>query len=214
MPSSPGSQRRGGHIIIGLALLVMGCAVLVIAFARQAERARASDSVPACVSADTAHAMVPASAPEPASASTTATGLTSSAGTDGGAAVHGVIRDAGADAGDAESDVASAHDFWFYAGTLALAKDDRQRIVALGTALARRPDLRVTVEGFGDQGGGGDVDAAALGRRRARIGQVLLARAGVAEARIALGVGDPTAQPHLARAVHITTVSVPVEVDP
>jgi len=214
MPSSSGSQRRGGHIIIGLALLVMGYAVLVIALARQAERNRVGDSAAACVSADVTHGAVPSNAtPEPSPASSPPTGLTSSTPADGGATTHGAIRDAGVDGADADTDIAGAHDFWFYAGTLAMAKEDRQRLSALGAALARRPELRVTVQGFGDLAGG-DVDAATMARRRARVGQVLLARAGVPEARIVVAVGDPAAEPHLARAVHITTASVPVEVDP
>lgn len=218
MHSSQGSQRRGGHVVIGLALLVMGYAVLVIAFARQAERARGADLVPACVgSTDVTHGSAPgAAAPGPTSIPMS-TGLTSAAAPgDASAAATsgGGLRDAGRDgAADAEADIAASHDFWFFAGTLAMTKEERQRLVSLGVVLAHRPDLRVTVEGFSDQGTT-DTDAAALARKRAAVGKVLLARAGVAEARIVLAVGDAATEPRLARAIHVTTASAPVEVDP
>jgi outer membrane protein OmpA-like peptidoglycan-associated protein len=215
MPPPNGSKVRAGHIVMGLALLVMGAAVLVIAFARQAERTHGTEVAPACVgSADANHETAGASHDTAVSAPISSVAL-SAAIHDAGAALSAHVHDAALESSaDAEVDPTGTHDFFFLAGTLALPRDERQKLTALGAALAHHPDIKVSIQGFADQSGA-DVDAVALARRRARIGEVLLTRVGVVESRMTTNVGDAAADPHLARAIHIVATSTaPAEVDP
>jgi outer membrane protein OmpA-like peptidoglycan-associated protein len=208
-------RRRGSHIAMGLALLVMGYAVLVIAFARQAERNRAPDLGPACVgSSEMTHALPPASA-EPGVASTAARpDAATNAPTDGGSSrdsstfarnLAGSLADTSADGLDAGDRI-----FGFYAGGLAMSKEERQRVYTLGLALARQPELKVTVDGYGDIAGT-DPATVAMARHRAKVGQVLLVKAGVAETRVILTVGEAPADSRLLRSIRITTAPLEME---
>jgi outer membrane protein OmpA-like peptidoglycan-associated protein len=212
MAHSNVSRVRGGHIVIGLALLVMGAAVLVIAFARQAERSHAAAELgPACVGS----AEAVSTSPEHASGAYLSTIFPGSAPStlDAAAPMDAEApRDAANDSGDAEVDLAARHDFWFIQGTLALSKDERQRLWALGVAVARHPEVKVNIVGYGDTIP--DADTSAFGRKRAKVAQYLLAKAGVAESRISTFGADVTNDPRFARAIHVTTSSPSVEVDP
>jgi len=218
MPSSNVSQGRGRHVVLGVALLVIGYALLVIAYQRQAIRARSADPSPACVgSAEVIHGSAPlhtelspapddmraASAPSMGSVSTSPTPAASAS------SGHHESGDASHEAGlDSEG-----HIFSFLPGALAMAKEEKLRLTVLGQALARQPELRVTVEGFGDTPGA-DADTVTMAHRRAKIGQMVLAKAGVPETRVGLAVGDASSDPKLLRAIRITAAPGAKEVDP
>ena len=217
MPSSNVSQGRGRHVVLGVALLVIGYALLVIAYQRQAIRARSGEPSPACGgSAEAVHGNAPphtelspatddmraATAPSMGSAISPTPSAASSSG-------HHEPGDASHEAGlDSEG-----HIFSFLPGALAMAKEEKLRLTALGQALARQPELRVTVEGYGDTPGA-DADTVTMAHRRAKIGQMVLAKAGVAEARVGLAVGDASSDPKLLRAIRITAAPGAKEVDP
>ena len=95
-----------------------------------------------------------------------------------------------------------------------MAKEEKLRLTALGQLLARQPELRVTVEGYGDQAGA-DSDTVTMAHRRAKIGQMVLSKAGVPEARVGLTVGDASTDLRLLRAIRITAApGANKEVDP
>ena len=181
------STVRSGHLVFGVGLVVLGYAVLVIALAEQAQRAAALASVPipalessAAAQPATRQAVAPATAPpDPAPAPSPAA---SSAGAPS----------------DATGDLGEVRLFKFSPGGAAMARDEVMRLIALGKVLARRPVAKVSIEGFGDRPGAEPLTVG-IAKHRAKVAQMLLAKAGVTEDRVTMAFVDMGPDPRLAQ---------------
>jgi outer membrane protein OmpA-like peptidoglycan-associated protein len=211
------AKPRSGHLIIGVGLAVMGYAVLVIAFSRQAERARAGaeqgarvanasgsgDTVPAAVAA-------PLTAIEPllgdAGDRRTSGSATPAVGAAGAA-------DAATEAERADgSEAPDVRVFRFYPGGVGLSRDEALRLAALCKAAARQPTAKLTIEAFGDTIGN-DPPNAGLAKHRLKVAETLLTRAGVPEDRFTLVTGDVATDARLARTMRVTSTPPLTEVE-
>ncbi|HEX9295128.1 MAG TPA: hypothetical protein VF881_04820 [Polyangiaceae bacterium] len=175
---------RSGHLVIGVGLAVMGYAVLIIALAEQAERGITSSTAAA------AHpSPMPAAAPIPEPASVAPSTPPPAAS-----------KAAGAD----EASDAPEHLFKFSPGGAVMAREEVQRLLAFGKLVARRPGMKVAIEGFGDLPGSEPL-MTGIGKHRAKVGQTLLVKAGVSDDRVSVMFADMGSDPRLARTIRITT---------
>jgi outer membrane protein OmpA-like peptidoglycan-associated protein len=194
---------RSGHLVFGVGLVVLGYAVLVIALAEQAQRAAALASVPA-LTLETSTAppatAPPATAPPVIPAATTAPTVTPAPTPAPAAAAS-----AAAAPSDATGDVGEARMFKFSPGGAAMSREEVTRLLALGKVLARRPVAKVSIEGFGDRAGTEPL-MVGIAKHRAKVAQMLLAKAGVTEDRVTLAFVDMGQDQHLAQTIRITTL--------
>ena len=116
--------------------------------------------------------------------------------------------------GGAESpaDMPDARTFIFSPGGAVMSRDEVQRLMALGKALARRPSTKVSIEAFGDRPGSEPV-MVGIAKHRAKVTQMLLAKAGVSEDRVTATVVDMGSEVRLARSIRITTTPALSEAD-
>ena len=85
-----------------------------------------------------------------------------------------------------------------------MARDEVQRLLALGKVIAHRPNVKVSIEGFGDLPGSESL-MVGIAKHRAKVAQTLLAKAGVPEDRVSLAFVDMGSDARLARSIRITT---------
>jgi outer membrane protein OmpA-like peptidoglycan-associated protein len=201
---------RSERLVIGVGLVVMGYAVVVISLAEQAQRSAAlASTVNAAVEpsspALTATATVtPPTLPAATFATSPPGAPAPSQGTPAGTA------SAPADLGPADSPEARL--FKFSPGGAAMARDEVQRLIALGKVLAKHPVAKVSIEGFGDRAGSEPL-MVGIAKHRAKVAQMLLAKAGVAEDRVTMAFVDMGSDPHLAQTIRITTLPPLSEVE-
>ena len=188
------AKMRSSHLVVGVAVVVMGYALTIIAFARQAERAVAAGTVPACAPTDTvARTPCPSLVDPPAesAASASAAPMASS---------------------DAPSESQENRLFKFSPGGAAMSREEVLRMLALGKALARHPEAKVSIEGFGDLAGT-DPLMMGIAKHRAKVGQTLLSKAGVTEDRVTLTFSDLGSDLRLTRSIRVTTTPPISEVE-
>ncbi len=179
---------RSGHLVIGVGLAVMGYAVLIIALAEQAERGMVSAASNA-PSAQAPAVVVPPPEPAPSAAASVAAAPAASK----------------AVAGDDSPEALEGHLFKFSPGGAVMAREEVQRLLAFGKLVARRPAVKVAIEGFGDLPGSEPL-MVGIGKHRAKVGQTLLAKAGVSEDRVSVTFADMAGDTRLARSIRITTM--------
>jgi len=85
-----------------------------------------------------------------------------------------------------------------------MAKDEIDRLMTFGKVLARHPNAKVSIEGFGDRPGSEPL-MVGIGKHRAKVAQTLLAKSGVAPERVSLSFVDLGTDAHLAQSIRITT---------
>ena len=85
-----------------------------------------------------------------------------------------------------------------------MSRDEVQRLISFGKALAKHPTAKVSIEGFGDRPGS-DALMVGIAKHRAKVTQMLLAKSGVTDDRVTLSYVDMGADPHLAQMIRITT---------
>jgi outer membrane protein OmpA-like peptidoglycan-associated protein len=190
------SSVRSGHMLFGVGLVVMGYALLVIAFAKQAQRpaevaagSSAAETRPSPAAEPTPFQRDALPAPPSPATTAAASGAPVSPGTFGGA--------------EFPADVADARTFVFSAGGAVMARDEVQRLMAFGKAVARRPSIKVSVEAFSDRPGSEPV-MIGIAKHRAKVTQMLLAKAGVSEDRVTATVADMGSDVRLARSIRVT----------
>jgi outer membrane protein OmpA-like peptidoglycan-associated protein len=205
---------RSSHLVIGVAVVVMGYALMVIALARQAERISAASPTPACAPTDTtARPTVPAvdppgtttAASAAASPSSSGTTAASSAASPSAASSAAPVADAGDSTGDDRL-------FRFSAGGATMSREEVLKVFALGKAIARHPAAKVAIEGFGDMPGT-DPLMMGIAKHRAKVGQTLLGKAGVTEDRVTVSFSDMGSDARLARSIRVTTTPPVSEVE-
>jgi outer membrane protein OmpA-like peptidoglycan-associated protein len=188
---------RSGHLVFGVGLVLMGYALLVIALAEQAQRAAAATVRAAAIeSIASAQASAPRE-PSPATTATTPPPMTTPAATT--APVASVVPVATDPALDADARL-----FKFSPGGAVMARDEVQRLLALGKVIAHRPGAKVSVEGFGDLPGSEPL-MVGIAKHRAKVAQTLLAKAGLTEDRVSIAFVDMGPEARLARSIRITT---------
>ncbi|HKQ70764.1 MAG TPA: hypothetical protein VJT73_15565 [Polyangiaceae bacterium] len=193
-------KMRSGHLVIGVCLMVMGFAVMIIASARQSERASANASVPACVGGPEVVHAAPPPTPAPSPAPTVA-------------AMPAPPAAASAAPADAEGEGANeSRLFKFNPGGATMTREEVVRLLALGKAVARKPAARVLVEGFGDLPGS-DPLMMGIAKHRAKVAQTLLGKAGVTEERVTVSFSDMGTDTRLARTIRIVTTPPLSEVE-
>jgi outer membrane protein OmpA-like peptidoglycan-associated protein len=206
---------RSSHLVIGVAVVVMGYALMVIALARQAERTTANSPTPACVPTDTvARPNVPAAEPPVTTTTAGAAASPSSSGTTAASSAASPSAASSAapvsDAGDATSDENRL--FRFSAGGATMSREEVLRVFALGKAIAHHPGAKVAIEGFGDMPGT-DPLMMGIAKHRAKVGQTLLGKAGVTEDRVTVSFSDMGSDARLARSIRVTTTPPVSEVE-
>ena len=209
------TKMRSSHLVIGVAVVVMGYALMIIALARQAERVAASGPVPASAPVDTAaRAPVPPSTTDPGATLPAGTSTLSapSASASGAATANAVPSAAAAGSGDALGDAQDSRLFKFSQGGAVMSREEVLKMLALGKALARHPAAKVSIEGFGDLGGS-DPPMVGIAKHRAKVGQTLLSKAGVTEDRVTLTFSDMGPDARLARLIRVTTTPPISEVE-
>jgi len=197
--------------VIGVAVVVMGYALTIIAMARQAELGTATGPVPACIPADTV-----ARAPLPSSAEPWGTTLPASAATPIAPAPTGSASPTASAApiasGDALGDAQDNRVFKFSPGGATMSREEQVRVFTLGKAVARHPTAKVSIEGFGDVPGT-DPLMMGIAKHRAKAAQTLLSKAGVTEDRVTLTFSDMGSDTRLARSIRVTTTPPLSEVE-
>ena len=103
------------------------------------------------------------------------------------------------------SDPGEARLFKFSVGGAAMSKDEVQRLIALGKVLAKKPVAKVSIEGFGDRPGTEPLTVG-IAKHRAKVAQMLLAKAGVTEDRVTLAFVDMGSDSRLAQMIRVTTL--------
>jgi outer membrane protein OmpA-like peptidoglycan-associated protein len=193
---------RSGHLVFGVGLVVMGYAVLVISLAEQAQRAAAlgatrstSAGLESSAAAQTAEPQPTATTPPPMPSASAPAAVPSAA----------PAVSISAAASDPSAESADARLFKFSPGGALMARDEVQRLMAFGKALAHRPQAKVSIEGFGDLPGSEPL-MIGIAKHRATVARTLLAKAGVTEDRVTLAVVDMGTDQRLARTIRITTV--------
>jgi outer membrane protein OmpA-like peptidoglycan-associated protein len=220
---------RGSHLMLGVALVVGGYSLLLLALEMQAyQSATAHRGVPP----DGAAALVPsapaaataalpgaqASAPSGPNNAAAPASAGAPAGTDEAASAGpaGAVVPAAATAGAAASDDSEAKGvylFHFNAGGASMTKEEVQRLLVLAKLLAKHKDVRVSIDGFPDRSGG-DPLVVGIARHRAKVGQLLLTQAGVKEDRItAAAAAELGTKGDLARTIRVTTTPPLTETD-
>lgn len=201
---------RSGHLVFGVGLVVMGYAVLVIALAEQAQRAAAAASTQASAiesAAPAAPALAPTSTVAPVQpAAIPSTQVVAQAPS------AAPPSSAGAAAGEPSLEGEGQRMFKFSPGGAVMSREEVQRLMAYGKVLARRPLIRVSIEGFGDLPGLEPL-MAGIAKHRAKVAQTLLAKAGVSEDRITISVVDMGSDLRLARSIRVTTTPPLSEVE-
>lgn len=194
--------------MIGVAVVVMGCALMVIALARQAERAMGAGPAPACLPADTVPSTVSSidrvGATSPVTSASGGSPQPAGSATPSSSAAPGESSD--------PPDVQENRLFKFSPGGATMAREEVIRVLALGKALARHPLAKVSIEGFGDLPGT-DPLMMGIAKHRARVGQTLLSKAGVTEDRVTLTFSDMGSDATLVRSIRVTTTPPISEVE-
>ena len=209
------AKMRSSHLVIGVAVVVMGYALMIIAMARQAEQRIIASATPAptCAPVDTvARAPLPSSTDPgptlPAGTSTT----TPTAGATGAASASAASSAAPVTSADAQLDPQESRLFKFSQGGAVMSREEVLKMLALGKALARHPAAKVSIEGFGDLGGT-DPLMVGIAKHRAKVGQTLLGKAGVTEDRVTLTFSDMGSDARLARSIRVTSTPPISEVE-
>jgi outer membrane protein OmpA-like peptidoglycan-associated protein len=185
---------RSGHLVFGVGLVVLGYAVLVIALAEQAQRAAALASVPVPTLESSASVQPAARSPATATATPDPAPAPSPAAS-GAPAPSDATGESGAE----------ARLFKFSPGGAAMARDEVMRLIALGKVIAKRPVAKVSIEGFGDRPGSEPLSVG-IAKHRAKVAQMLLAKAGVTEDRVTVAFVDMGQDQKLAQMIRITTL--------
>jgi outer membrane protein OmpA-like peptidoglycan-associated protein len=193
---------RSGHLVFGVGLVVMGYAVLVISLAEQAQRAAAIGATRSTSAGLESSAAAQTAEPQPTASTPLAMPPTSAPAVVASAAPVASIAAATA---DPSTDSADARLFKFSPGGAVMTREEVQRLMAFGKALAHRPQAKVSIEGFGDLPGSEPL-MIGIAKHRAKVAQTLLAKAGVTEDRVTLAVVDMGSDQRLARTIRITTV--------
>jgi outer membrane protein OmpA-like peptidoglycan-associated protein len=190
---------RSGQLIIGASLVAIGYALLVASIVEQAQRAAAAAAIEGSAFEATAAARtsMPQPTASPPSGATAAVASIAPAPTPPPAASV-----APAEASGESADVKL---FKFSPGGAAMSRDEVQRLIAFGKVLARHPTAKVSIEGFGDRPGS-DPLMVGIAKHRAKVAQMLLAKAGVTEDRVTLSFVDMGTDPHLAQNIRVTTL--------
>jgi outer membrane protein OmpA-like peptidoglycan-associated protein len=196
---------RSGHLVFGVGLVVMGYAVLVIALAEQAQRAAAIATATSRGAALESNAAAQTAEPPPTATARLAMPPTSASTAAAPVPSPAAASSIPATASDPSVDSADARLFKFSAGGAVMARDEVQRLMAFGKALARRPQAKLSIEGFGDLPGS-DPMMVGIAKHRAKVAQTLLAKAGVTEDRVTMAFVDMGSDQRLARTIRITTV--------
>lgn len=193
---------RSGHLVFGVGLWVLGYAVLVIALAEQAQRAAALAGVPIPPLESSAAPVM--TVPPVIPAATVALAATATA-TAAPVPTASAAPSAALASADSTADTGDARFFKFSPGGAAMSRDEVQRLIAFGKVLAHRPAAKVSIEGFGDRAGTEPL-MVGIAKHRAKVAQMLLAKAGVTEDRVTLSFVDMGQDSHLAQAIRITTL--------
>jgi outer membrane protein OmpA-like peptidoglycan-associated protein len=188
---------RSGHLLFGVGLVVMGYALFVIAFAKQAQRPHEAAAGSSAV--ETRPPPLPEATPSQPSALPAPLSSAAMAAPGGAPVSSGSVVGA-----ESPADMPDARTFTFSAGGAVMSRDEVQRLMALGKALARRPSTKVSIEAFGDRSGSEPV-MVGIAKHRAKVTQMLLAKAGVSEDRVTATVVDMGSDVRLARSIRITT---------
>jgi outer membrane protein OmpA-like peptidoglycan-associated protein len=186
---------RTSHLLFGVGLVVMGYALVVIAFAKQAERPAELTEDRSAVDTQTSPAPEATQAPRGATAAPSAASAAGSGETAGSASVGGA---------EVPVDAADVRLFRFSPGGAVMSRDEVQRLMAFGKLLARRPAIKVFIEAFGDLPGSEPV-MVGIAKHRAKVAQMLLAKAGVSEDRMTSTVVDMGSDVRLARTIRVAT---------
>jgi outer membrane protein OmpA-like peptidoglycan-associated protein len=200
------AQMRGGHLVIGVGLVVIGFLLTIIEFFRWTDRATATGPVPACAPVETVARTTAAPAPEASEPGVSPRESGSAIPATGPSAAP-----AAATSAEAPSD-ADSRLFKFSAGGAVMSHDEVMKMLTLGKALARHPTAKVSIEGFGDLPGN-DPLMVGIGRHRAKVGATLLAKSGVTEDRVTLAFSDMGSDGRLARTIRVTTMPPISEVE-
>ena len=200
--------------MMGSGVVVAGYALMLIALARQAERATASAPVPACVPTDT---VARGSVPSPTStlAASVTTASNGVAANESAPPSTGSASAASPAAPIASGDVPTDADnriFKFSPGGATMSREEVLKMLALGKALARHPAAKVSIEGYGDLAGT-DPLMMGIAKHRAKVGQTLLSKAGVPEDHVTLTFSDMGSDQRLARSIRVTTTPPISEVE-
>jgi OOP family OmpA-OmpF porin len=191
---------RRGHLVMGAGLVVMGYAVLIIAVGRQAERngeAASRGPMLACTGETTA-GIAPTAKP---SATDPIPPPSAPSSAESGALLP---AESAASASAVEPARQEGHLFKFNPGGAAMGREEVARLFAMGTMLSHNPTVKVSIEGYGDLPGDSPLTVG-IARHRAKVGQTLLKKVGVAEDRVTLSSADVATDPKLARMIRITT---------
>jgi outer membrane protein OmpA-like peptidoglycan-associated protein len=206
------TKMRRSHLVIGVAVVVMGYALTIIALARQAERATATGPVPTCSPADSAARAPVPSPPDPGGTTLAASANAAGASAPMAGSASASSLAAPAPSGDALGDSQESRLFKFSPGGAVMSREEVLKMLALGKALARHPTAKVSIEGFGDLAGS-DPLMVGIGKHRAKVAQTLLSKAGVTEDRVTLTFSDMGADARLARSIRVTTTPPISEVE-
>jgi len=208
------AKMRSSHLVIGVAVVVMGYALIIIALARQAERVAASGPVPACAPVDTVpRGPVPSSNDPGATLPAATTTLTAPSASGSTTAMPSAPASAApVGSGDALADAQDSRLFKFSQGGAVMSREEVLKMLALGKALARHPAAKISIEGFGDLGGS-DPLMVGIAKHRAKVGQTLLSKAGVTEDRVTLTFSDMGSDARLARSIRVTSTPPISEVE-
>jgi outer membrane protein OmpA-like peptidoglycan-associated protein len=197
---------RSGHIIFGVGLVVMGYAILVIVLAEQAQRAAAMASMHSAALEPTPAAQTPiptaTTTTPPPEPSTTANGVAT--------AIASAAPASSAPLADLDSP--DLRLFKFSPGGAIMSREEVQRLMVLGKSLARKPQAKISIEGFGDMPGS-DPLMVGIAKHRAKVAQMLLTKAGVTEDRVTLSFVDMGPDQRLARTIRLTTNPPLSEID-
>jgi outer membrane protein OmpA-like peptidoglycan-associated protein len=205
-------QVRSGHLVFGVALIVAGYAVLVIALAKQAQHMAAAGTTQAA--AEPAPSATPTPPTVTAAATATATAVATAAPTPSAAAAVASAAPSSS-AAPASGDSAlegDGHMFKFSPGGALMSREEVQRLMAFGKIIAHRPSVKVSIEGFGDTSGLEPL-MAGIAKHRAKTAQMLLTKSGVSEDRITTAVADMGTDQRLARSIRVTTMPPVPEAD-
>ncbi len=205
------------RVVIGAGLFAVGCTLMFVALSREHERTETTARRQAREQFERTQAAAispPGASGRLTPAADVRTGLDGGAPFGAGAyrsdaASPGAPPDGGsapeagsADAGGLQSQTLL---FRFYPGGTSISEPELNRLLLAAKLIAKQRDSQILVEGFPDRPGI-DRGMAMIASHRAKVGQILLMKAGVAENWITLATPKLDEEGKLVRTMRITVV--------